>query len=322
VTQPKIVVLDGYTTNPGDLSWDPLQQLGQLTVYDRTEQSEVVNRLQGVDLALTNKVLLPQEILSALPALKYIGILATGTNAVDLSAAAGQSIVVCNVPRYSTDSVAQLVIEALLDAATHAGAHRAAVQSGAWANGPDFCFNVATVRELKGMTLGIVGYGTIGRRVAEVASALGMNLLIAESLNGAPSAAKGDPKREPLASVLQHSDFVTLHCPLTARTRGIIGQKELELMKATAILINTARGPLIDEAALALALNQGQIAGAYLDVLSEEPPLPGDPLLHHPKCKITPHIGWTSREARERLLAVSAQNIEAFLLNKPINVVN
>jgi glycerate dehydrogenase len=322
VAAPNIVVLDGYTTNPGDLSWEALERLGALTVHERTAQEHVVSALSEAELALTNKVQLTSEILQALPQLKYIGILATGTNAVDLKAASAQGIVVCNVPRYSTDSVAQLVFEALLDAATHAHDHRNAVRNGAWETAEDFCFNVATVRELAGKTLGIVGYGTIGQKVAHIARAFGMNVLVAQSLSVAAQPPPSAMPRVPLPELLRAADFVTLHCPLTPTTRGLIGKPALAAMKNTSFLINTARGPLIDEAALAMALDRGQIAGAYLDVLSEEPPAPQHPLLHHPLCKVTPHIGWTSFESRERLLQLSADNIAAFLRGTPIHVVS
>lgn len=325
-SRPQIVVLDGYTTNPGDLSWNALAGLGTLTVHERTAPADVVSRLMKAALALTNKVQLSREVLRQLPQLRYVGILATGTNAVDLDAAREQGIVVCNVPRYSTDSVTQLVFEALLDAAIHAQDHRASVAGGTWERAPDFCFNVATIHELAGKTLGIIGFGTIGRKVAQIAAAFGMHVVIGESLNpGALGPEARSPKSEarvPLDTLLQSSDFVTLHCPLTERTRGLIGERELGLMKPSAILINTARGPLLDEQALAQALDQGRLAAAYLDVLSSEPPPAAHPLLHHPQCRITPHIGWTSREARSRLIETSANNVAAFLAGSPINVVN
>jgi glycerate dehydrogenase len=298
---------------------------GELTVHNRTTASDVVTRLAEADLALTNKVVLTGDVLQRLPTLRYVGILATGTNAVDLPAAQQRGIVVSNVPRYSTDSVAQLVFEALLDTMTHGQAHRAAVAEGAWERAQDFCFNVSTVRELAGKTLGIVGFGTIGRKVVQIAQAFGMEVLIAESLNpvhtDTGSQIPTPAARVPLNVLLQTSDFVTLHCPLTERTRGMIGERELGLMKPTAILINTARGPLLDETALARALTQGHPAAAYLDVLSTEPPPANHPLLHHPACKITPHIGWTSREARSRLIEISAGNVAAFLAGAPRNVV-
>jgi glycerate dehydrogenase len=328
VTQhtPKIVVLDGYTTNPGDLSWDALQAHGTLTVHDRTAPDEVVARLADAEIALTNKVPLMRDTLLRLPKLRYIGILATGTNAVDLDAAQQRGIVVSNAPRYSTDSVAQLVFEALLDAVTHAQAHRAAVATGAWERSADFCFNVRTIHELAGKTLGIIGYGTIGAKVATIAAAFGMDVLVAQSLN--PDAPKpkaqspGPETRIPLDALLQTSDFITLHCPLTEWTRGVIGERELGLMKPSAVLINTARGPLVDELALAQALTRGRPAAAYLDVLTTEPPAANHPLLHHPACRITPHIGWTSHEARSRLIAISVRNVAAFLAGAPSNVVS
>jgi glycerate dehydrogenase len=339
VTRPKIVVLDGYTTNPGDLSWRSLEILGELTIYERCSPEDLLPRLADAELALTNKVVLTAETLKALPKLRYVGILATGTNAVDLEAATERGIVVSNVPRYSTDSVAQLVFEAMLDAATHAQLHRTAVARGDWVNAPDFCFNVGTVRELAAKVLGIIGYGAIGRKVEQIALAFGMEVLIAESFNPAPPKAPFDspslahgpkpwgersrtPKaRVPLNELLARADFVTLHCPLTDRTLKMIGANELALMKDSATLLNMARGPLVDEAALAQALALGRPAAAYLDVLSTEPPPPDHPLLHSPACKITPHIGWTSWEARGRLIEISSQNVAAFLAGTPSNVV-
>lgn len=316
--RPQIVVLDGYTTNPGDLSWDSLAKFGTFTVHERTPPDDVAARLLNATLALTNKVQLTRALLQQLPQLRYIGILATGTNIVDLDAAREHGIVVCNVPRYSTDAVAQLVFEAMLDAATHAQQHRAAVADGAWERAQDFCFNVTTVRELADKTLGIIGFGTIGAKVAAIAEAFGMHVLVAQSLSPEP---RGPRPRVPLDSLLQTSDFLTLHCPLTEHTRGLIGERELNLMKPGAILINTARGPLLDEAALAQALSRGRPAAAYLDVLSIEPPPSNHPLLHHPACKVTPHIGWTSHEARRRLIEISTSNVAAFLAGSPSNVV-
>jgi glycerate dehydrogenase len=322
VTLRKIVVLDGHTTNPGDLSWESLAKLGELTVHERTADADVVARLSDAEIALINKVQLTRDILLALPKLRYVGILATGTNCVELQAAHELGIVVCNVPSYSTDSVAQLVFEALLDWSTQAQAHRSAVRAGAWVSAPDFSLNVATLQELAGKTLGIVGYGTIGRRVAEIAHAFAMQVLVAQSLrpDGQPST-DARPARVPLDELLTRSDFVTLHCPLTQRTRSLMGARELGLMKPTAVLINTARGPLIDELALAGALDRGRPIAAYLDVLSSEPPPADHPLLHHAACRITPHIGWTSREARNRLIQTSTDNVAAFLAGTPSNVV-
>jgi glycerate dehydrogenase len=300
-----------------------LAKLGTLTVHDRSAPGDVVTRLAEATLALTNKVSLNKDILQQLPKLRYIGILATGTNAVDLQTAQAQGIVVCNVPRYGTDAVAQLVFEAILDAATHAQQHRAAVANGAWERADDFCFNVATVREIAGKTLGIIGFGTIGRKVAQIAEAFGMHILVAQSSNpdSPRPEARGLPPRVTLDALLKTSDFVTLHCPLTAHTRLLIGERELKLMKPSAILINTARGQLLDEMALAQSLSHGRPAAAYLDVLSSEPPPSDHPLLHHPACRITPHFAWTSYEARGRLIEISTHNVAAFLAGSPSNVV-
>lgn len=317
----RIVILDGYTVNPGDLDWAPLQALGQLTVHPRSAPDQVLGRIGDANIVLTNKVLLREAELAA-PKLRYVGILATGTNAVDLSAARARNVTVCNVPAYSTDSVVQLVIENLLDAATSAASHRAAVTRGEWEKAEDFCFNVATVRELRGQVLGVVGFGSIGSQVARVAQALGMTVLVAHSNSPSPRPLDEGLQRVTLPELLRQADFVTLHCPLNDSTRGLIGETALATMKPGAFLINTARGPLLDEAALARALDQGRLQGAYLDVLSQEPPAADNPLLHHPRCKVTPHIGWTSLQARRRLISVSAENVAAFLRGAPRNVVS
>lgn len=319
--QPHIVVLDGHTVNPGDLDWEPLGALGLLTVHPRTAPEQVRGRIGDAAVVLTNKVLL-RELELAAPQLHYVGILATGTNAVDLGAARARNITVCNVPAYSTDSVAQLVIENLLDAATSAAAHRAAVAQGHWETSEDFSFNVTTVQELRGQVLGVIGYGSIGSQVARVAQALGMTVLVANSSSLSPRPLASGLQRVALPELFCRSDFVTLHCPLNDRTRGLIGENALATMKPSAYLINSARGPLLDEAAVARALDTGRLQGAYLDVLSQEPPAANNPLLHHPRCKITPHIAWTSLQARQRLISVSADNVAAFLRGAPQNVVS
>ena len=317
--QPTIVVLDGYTLNPGDLSWDRLEALGDCAVYDRTPPQQVIERCQTAQIVLANKVLLPREAIEALPQLGYIGVLATGTNNVDLVAARELEIPVTNVPVYGTNSVAQMVFAHLLHWTQHVADHATAVRQGRWAAADDFCFWDYPLVELAGLTLGIVGLGRIGRETARLADAFGMQVL----------ASGGSTKKPPqyvrqveLEELLRESDVVSLHCPLTPETQGIINRERLALMKPTAYLINTSRGPLIDEAALAEALQQGKLAGAGLDVLSKEPPPADHPLNKEPGCSITPHIAWATQSARRRLLGLAVDNVEAFLAGNPHNVVN
>ena len=316
----KIVVLDGYALNPGDLSWEPLERLGQCTVHDRTSPGETVSRAAGARILLTNKTAVPADVLGRLADCRYIGVLATGYNVVDVDAAAAGGIVVTNVPTYGTRSVAQMVFAHVLNLAQHVGHHARTVRDGRWARSPDFCYWDHPLVELAGKTMGIIGLGRIGKATAELARAFGMEV-IGYDTHADPSAA-GLCTPVGLDEIFQKSDVVSLHCPLTAETERIINAERLGLMKPTAFLINTSRGPLVDEQALADALNGGRLAGAGLDVLSAEPPAPDNPLVSAQNCCITPHVAWATREARARLMAVATDNVAAFLAGRPQNVVN
>jgi glycerate dehydrogenase len=315
----RIVVLDGYTLNPGDLSWEPLQQLGESRVYDRTPPEEVVSRAAGAEIILTNKTIVSREAIEQLPQLRYIGVLATGYNIVDVGAARERNILVTNVPGYATESVAQLVFAHLLNLAEAVSRHTRLVTEGGWAAAKDFCFWEAPLVEIAGLTMGIVGFGQIGRATARLAEAFGMHVLASRSNSTRPE--KETVRRVPLDDLFRLSDVVSLHCPLTPTTEGLVSDYRLSLMKPTAFLINTSRGPLVDEAALARALNEGRIAGAGLDVLSSEPPPPDHPLFHARNCHITPHIGWATTQARSRLLAGVLSNLRAYLTGAPENCV-
>ncbi len=316
---PHIVILDGFTTNPGDVSWKPLEALGSLTIYDRTPPAEIVRRAAAATVIVTNKTVLAAETISALPDLGCICVLATGVNVVDVAAARVRGIPVCNVPGYSTPNVAQAVFALLLELTNSTAAHAAAVRAGEWAACPDFCFWKGDLVELAGRTLGIVGYGAIGRAVAAIGRAFGMNVIASRR-----SVAEAEPgvRIVDLESVFHDSDVVSLHCPLSPETAGLVNAGRLAMMKPTAFLINTARGGLVVESDLAAALAAGQIAGAGLDVLSVEPPPADNPLFRAPRCIITPHIAWATRAARERLIAATAENVRGFLAGKPCNVVN
>jgi len=312
----KIVILDGLTTNPGDASWAPLEALGDLTVHDRTPAAEVVARAAAADALFTNKQPITAADIDALPRLAYIGVLATGYNIVDVEAARRRGIPVCNVPEYSTPNVVQATWALILELTNRVGHHAATVRAGRWSACPDFCYWDGELVELAGRTLGIVGYGRIGRGVAAVGRALGMHLLAHRR------SPEGGPESVPLEELLRRSDVVSLHCPLTPDTRELIDSARIALMKPTAFLVNTSRGGLVNEADLAAALAAGRIAGAGLDVLSVEPPPATNPLLTAPNCIITPHVAWATRNARERLIAASAENLRAFLAGVPRHVVN
>ncbi len=315
-----IVVLDGFTVNPGDLSWGPLEALGSCRVHDRTAPAEVVPRSQGAQVVLTNKTILDAAALNQLPELRYIGVLATGYNVVDLRAARERGILVTNVPAYSTASVVQLTFALLLELTHHVGRHAQGVREGRWARSPDFCYWDVPLVELAGRSFGVVGFGHVGRGVARVAESLGCRVLV--HTRTPPASTVGNLEFADLATLLRTSDVVSLHCPLTDATRQLINRERLGWMKPTAILLNTGRGPLVDEAALAEALNRGALAGAGLDVLATEPPRPDNPLLAARNCLITPHLGWATHAARERLLARAVDNVKAFLAGQPQNVVN
>jgi glycerate dehydrogenase len=314
----QIVLLDGYTNNPGDLSWAGLKALGPCTIHDRTSPTETVARAAPAEIVLTNKTELSRDVIQQLPRLRYIGVLATGYNIVDAAAARERSIPVCNVPNYATQSVAQMVFAHLLNLTLRVADHGHGVAEGRWTRNSDFCYWDFPLVELAGLTLGVVGFGRIGRATAEIALAMGMKVLAYDT-------AAGDCPNIPfvdLDEIFRQSDAVSLHCPLTPETHKLVNQQRLAMMKRSAYLINTSRGPLIDEVALAEALRTGQIAGAGLDVLSTEPPPADHPLLGVPNCCITPHIAWATLAARARLLDTAVQNIRAFLAGSPQNVVN
>jgi len=312
----RIVILDGLTTNPGDVSWEPLERLGSLTVFDRTAPGDVVARAADADAILTNKAIVGREQIAALPQLKYVGVLATGFNIVDVAAARERGIPVCNVPEYSTPNVVQAAWALILELANRVGHHDRTVHEGHWVACHDFCYWHGELVELAGRTLGIVGHGRIGRGVAAVGRAFGMRVIHHRRQGG------GDPACVDLDTLFRESDVVSLHCPLTPETKGLVDARRLAMMKPTAFLVNTARGPLVDEAALAAALNAGQIAGAAVDVLSVEPPPASNPLLTAKNCVITPHVAWATRDARRRLIDVTAANLAAFAVGQPQNVVN
>ena len=316
----RIIVLDGHTLNPGDLSWDELRSLGDCVVYDRTTPAEILGRSAGAEILLTNKTPLSRSTIGALPSLQYIGVLATGFNIADAEAARERGIPVTNVPAYSTMSVAQVVFAHLFNLTHGMAHHTAAVREGRWSSNPDFSFWDSPLKEVSGLTLGIVGLGRIGSAVAAVAMAFGMKVITYD-----PSVGKNVPAgvlSVPLEELFVTSDAVTLHCPLTPATQGLVDRDRLHLMKRTAYLINTSRGPLVDSGALAEALNDGTIAGAGLDVLPEEPPPASNPLLTAKNCAITPHFAWASTAARTRLLKEVAENIRSFQRGERRNVVN
>jgi glycerate dehydrogenase len=315
----QIVVLDGYTLNPGDLSWAALEALGPLTVYDRSSPEETATRAAAAEIVLTNKTVLSREILLRLPQLRYIGVLATGYNIVDIAAARERNVPVSNVPDYGASSVVQMAFAHLLNLVQHAADHARSVAAGGWSRCPDFCYWEFPLHELAGLTMGIVGFGRIGRGAATVARAFGMNVLVHDVSPREP--AEG-VRFVGLDELFRESDVVSLHCPLTPATEKLVNHKRLAMMKRSAFLINTARGPLVDEAALAEALGAGRLAGAGLDVLSVEPPPIDNPLLSAKNCYVTPHIAWATRAARQRLLDMAVANVRAFLDGRPQNVVN
>lgn len=347
----KIVILDGYTLNPGDLSWDWLQPFGEVVVYDRTPAGDVVGRCAGADAVITNKVSLDAAILQQLPSLKYIGVTATGYNIIDTAMARAKGILVANVPDYGTASVVQMTFALLLELCLHVQKHSDSVYQGKWTRCPDFSYTNFPLVEMYGKTIGIIGYGHIGRKVGEIAIAFGMKVLATGRRSKAPvqeeetAVGQGAARRENsairkdhilwedpapredfkwtgLEELLRQSDFISIHCPLTSQTKGMIDKEKLEWMKPSAFLINTSRGPIIMEEDLAEALNNNLIAGAAVDVLSLEPPREGNPLFYAKNCIITPHIAWATREARGRLMDITRTNFSAFMEGKPVNVVN
>ncbi len=316
----KITVLDGYTLNPGDNPWTEIEKLGELTVYPRTPIDQIVERAKDADIILTNKCPLSAETLAQLPTLKFISVLATGYNIIDTAYTAKNNIPVSNVPIYSTDAVAEFVFSVILDFFKKPAQHSIMAHNGEWQNSQDFCFwNNRNFSELAGKTLGVIGFGRIGQRTAELGAAFKMKIL---ANSRSRSATTSFPfEWASIDEILEQADVISLHCPLTPETQGLISKDSIEKMKSSAFLINTARGPLIDEAALAAALNSGRIAGAACDVVSAEPILPSNPLIGAKNLTLTPHIAWAATEARKRLMTITAQNISAFLAGKPIHLV-
>lgn len=317
----KLVVLDGYTLNPGDLNWDGIKKIGDLEVHDRTPESLIVERCKGAEIIFTNKTPLREAVLSQLPDLKYIGVLATGYNVVDVDYAKTRGIAVANVPGYGTASVVQMTFALLLELCQHVQSHSDSVRQGDWAASPDFCYWNYPLIELEGKTIGIIGFGSIGQKVADIATAFGMNI-IGFSRTRSDQSHRKNFKWAELNELLKESDVVSVHCPLFPETQGIINKDNLRLMKRTAFFLNTSRGPLMVDQDLADALNEGIIAGAGIDVLSVEPPSADNPLFKAKNCLITPHIAWATKEARSRLMGIAENNLSSFLNQKPINIVN
>lgn len=316
----KIVVLDGYGMNPGDMSWESLENLGNLTVYDRTMPDEVLTRCEDAEIVFTNKVVLTGEMLRKLPSLRYIGVLATGYNIVDIETARELGIVVTNIPAYSTESVAQMVFSHLLNIVSRVEYYTEENRKGRWCRNADFVYWDHPLPELYGKTFGIVGLGNIGKAVARIARAFGMRVLAFTSKN--PDELSEGIEKADMDRLFRESDVVSLHCPLTDDTYHLVNKERLNMMKPSAILINTGRGPLINEDDLAEALNSGEIYAAGLDVLSTEPPKANNPLLRARNCFITPHIGWATKEARERLQKIAVNNLESYLKGDVKNQVN
>ena len=316
----KIVILDGYTENPGDLSWSGLEALGELTVYDRTPPEQVADRIGDAEIVILNKTPLSREMLDRCPNVRYIGVLATGYNIVDVQAAKERGIPVCNIPTYGTDAVGQFAIAMLLEICHHVAHHDAAVHEGRWESCPDWCFWDYPLIELAGKTMGIIGFGRIGRTTGRIARALGMQVVACDSI-------ETDEGREigrylPLEELFACSDVIALHCPLFPETQGIINRDTIAKMKDGVILLNNSRGPLIVEQDLADALNSGKVYAAGLDVVSTEPIRGDNPLLKAKNCLITPHISWAPKESRQRLMGIAVESLRAFLDGNPINVVN
>jgi glycerate dehydrogenase len=318
---PNLVVADGLTTTQTDLSWDALSRLGHLTVYERCGPL-LVERCRDAEVILTNKEVLDAATLDLLPALRFVAVLATGTNVVDLAHATSRGVVVSNVPNYSTASVAQHAFALLLALNNRVHEHDAAAREGRWLQSGHFSFPVGVIAELAGKQLGVVGYGSIGQQVARIAQAFGMRVVAARSSQPSGPSSTDDVARVSLDELFANSDVISLHCPLTDETRHLVNRERLRSMKPDALLLNTARGALVDEHALREALEHGWLGGAGLDVLSREPPASDHPLLGAPRCLITPHVAWASRQARQRLLEVSIANVRAFLEGRPQNVVS
>ncbi|NLS91558.1 MAG: D-2-hydroxyacid dehydrogenase [Planctomycetaceae bacterium] len=319
MSRPQIVILDDYALNPGDLSWQRLQDLGDCTIYDRTPPADVADRIQDAEIVLTNKGLVTREAIARAPNLRYVGVMATGYNVVDIEAAAEKGIIVTNVPTYGTSSVAQMVFAHLLNLTQRVGDHSAAIHQGKWAAAADWCYWDSPLIELAGLTMGIVGFGRIGQAVAKLADAFEMKVLaVTEPVVPVPDYVR----LVDLDTLFRESDAITLHCPLTPQTDRLVNRERLEKMKRTAFLINTGRGPLVDEEALARALGEQRIAGAGLDVLCQEPPPADHPLTQLENCFVTPHIAWATASSRRRLLDAVVDNVAAFLAGRTQNRVN
>ena len=316
----RIVVLDGFTMNPGDLEWRALETLGELKVYDRTPEREILARAADAEIVLTNKTPLNAATIAALPKLRFIDVLATGYNVVDGAAARARGIPVSNAPAYSTRSVQQMTFALLLELTQRCGMHDRAVKEGGWGRCDDFMFQFGPLIELDGLTFGVLGFGAIGRAVAQTALSFGMKVITASRTR--PADLLRDVEWVTQEELFRRSDVVSLHCPLTPDTAQIICDRTLAWMKPSALLINTSRGGLVDESALARALSEGRLAGVGVDVLSTEPPAPSNPLLGAPNCVITPHCAWATRSARRRLLDITVANVKAFQAGHPIHVVN
>lgn len=314
----KIVILDGICVNPGDLSWEDMSKLGELTIYERTAPQQVVERCVGAEAVITNKVMITDEVMAALPQLKYVGILATGYNVVDIDAAHRRGITVTNIPAYSTDSVAQMTFAHILNITNRVEHYAMEVREGKWSAHPDFCYWNTPLPELAGKTLGIVGLGNTGMRVACIAHAFGMDVFAMTSKNAA-DLPEGIQKTT-LQGLLATSDILSLHCPLNDETFHLINAQTIAMMKRGAILINTGRGPLVDEEVVAKALDEGQLMAYGADVMAQEPPQKNHPLFSHPHAFLTPHIAWATREARERLMVIAANNLKAFAEGEKLNV--
>ncbi len=319
----KIVNLDGYTTNPGDLSWDFLNNYAdEVKIYDRTNSEDIVERAKGAEILLINKTVLTKKEIDALsPELKYIGLQSTGFNVVDINAANEKGITVCNIPSYSTNAVAQQVFAFILHFANQVELHSESVHDNDWCKCPDFCYWKTPLTELDGKTMGIIGFGSIGQKVAKLAECFGMNVLVSARTKKDLSNYKNTTQTD-INTILKNSDYISCHCPLTEETKNLICKENIEKMKKTAILINTSRGPVVDEAALADALNNETIAGAALDVLKEEPANINNPLLVAKNCIITPHIAWAGKETRARLVSILEENIKCYIEGHPQNKVN
>lgn len=315
----KIVILDGYTENPGDLSWEGMEQLGELVVYDRTAAAEIVSRIGDAEAVITNKTPISEETMNQCPNIKYIGVLATGYNVIDVEAAKKRGIIISNIPTYGTTAVAQMTMAMLLEICHHVGAHSDAVKAGEWTNNQDWCFWNYPLIELAGKTFGVIGFGRIGQASARLAKAFGMRILAYDEYPNSSGEEIGE--YVPLVKLLEESDVISLHCPLFPSTQGIINRDTIGKMKDGAVLINTSRGPLVVEDDLAEALNTGKLSYAALDVVSTEPIKGDNPLLKCSNCILTPHIAWAPKESRQRLMDIAVENLKQFIDGKPQNVV-